>query len=159
MPMQIREYKSESDLPAIRACAVELQKFERALDSRLPEGEKMADAYVAEILDRARKFEGKFFFAEIDGRVVGLVTVLGAYRLEEPSETHLPFAYVDDLLVLAKYRAQGVGKALLAEAEAYARRCGRGSIRLRVKGGNQQARAFYADAGYGEYELELEKRL
>jgi ribosomal protein S18 acetylase RimI-like enzyme len=157
--MQIREYKSESDLPAIRNCAVELQDFERALDPRLPEGEKMADAYLAEILDRVRKFEGNFFFAEIDGRVVGLVTVLGAYRLEEPSETHLPFAYVDDLLVLAKYRGQGIGKALLAEAEAYAQRCGRASIRLRVKGGNQHARAFYTDAGYSEHELELEKRL
>jgi GNAT superfamily N-acetyltransferase len=157
--MQIREYESESDLPAIRECAVELQDFERTLDPRLPKGEKMADAYLDEILDRVRKFEGKFFFAEIDGRVVGLVTVLGAYRLEEPSETPAPFAYVDDLLVLAKYRGQGIGKALLTQAEAYARRCGRASIRLRVKGGNHQARAFYTEAGYGEYELELEKRL
>ena len=41
---------------------------------------------------------------------------IARYRLEEPSETPLPFAYVDDLLVLAKYRGQGIGKALLAEA-------------------------------------------
>ena len=157
--MQIRECSSESDLPALRQCAVELQDFERALDPRLPEGEKMADAYLEEIFDRVRKFAGKFFLAEIDGRVVGLVTVLGAYRLEEPSATPAPFAYVDDLLVLAKYRGQGIGKALLDEAEAYARRCGRASIRLRVKGGNHPARAFYSQAGYGEYELELEKRL
>ncbi|HEX4071773.1 MAG TPA: hypothetical protein VHX68_11400, partial [Planctomycetaceae bacterium] len=35
--MQIREYRPEHDLPAHRACAVELQEFERALDPRLPD--------------------------------------------------------------------------------------------------------------------------
>jgi ribosomal protein S18 acetylase RimI-like enzyme len=157
--MQIRECNLDRDLPALRACAIELQDFERALDPRLPEGDKMADAYLEEVFDRARKFAGKFFVAEIDGQVVGLVSVLGACQLEEPSETPAPFAYVDDLLVLPKHRGQGIGKALLAEAEGYAKRCGRASIRLCVKGGNHQARAFYAKAGYGEYELELEKRL
>jgi len=157
--MQIREYRPETDLRALRACAVELQDVERALDLRLPAGEQMADAYLEEVFERARNFAGKFFVAELDGQVVGLVSVLGAYRLEEPSETRAPFAYVDDLLVLAKYRGQGIGKALLARAEEYARQCGRASIRLTVKGGNHPARAFYADAGYGEYELELEKRL
>jgi GNAT superfamily N-acetyltransferase len=157
--MQIRECDLDRDRPALRACAAELQDFERALDPRLPEGEQMADAYLEEVFDRARKFAGKFFVAEIDGRVVGLVSVLGACRLDEPSETPAPFAYIDDLLVLADYRGHGIGKALLAEAEAYAKRCGRQSIRLCVKGGNHQARAFYAEAGYGEYELELEKRL
>ena len=97
--------------------------------------------------------------AEIDGQVVGLVSVLGAYRLEEPSETRAPFAYVDDLLVLPQFRGRGIGKVLLARAEEYARQCGRTSIRLTVKGGNRPARAFYTEGGYGEYELELEKRL
>jgi GNAT superfamily N-acetyltransferase len=157
--MRIREANLESDRPALRECAVELQDFERALDPRLPKGEQMTDAYLDEVFERARKFEGKFFVAEIDGRVVGLATVLGACRLEEPSETTAPFAYLDDLLVLAQYRGQGVGKALLAKAEEYARQCGRASIRLCVKGGNYRARAFYTEAGYGEYELELEKRL
>lgn len=157
--MRIREYHSDGDLAALRQCAVELQDFERALDPRLPEGEQMADVYLEQAFDRARKFAGKLFVAESDGRVVGLVSVLGAYRLEEPSETPSPFAYVDDFIVLASCRGQGIGTALLAEAESYARRCGRASIRLCVKGGNHQARAFYREAGYGEYELELEKAL
>jgi hypothetical protein len=37
MFMQIREYRPEHDLPAHRACAVELQEFKRALDPRLPD--------------------------------------------------------------------------------------------------------------------------
>jgi ribosomal protein S18 acetylase RimI-like enzyme len=157
--MQIREYQPETDRPAMRQSAVDLQDYERGLDPRLPEGEKMADAYLEEIFDRARKFAGKVFVAEIDGRVVGLVTVLGACLRDEPSETPIPFAYIDHLLVLAEYREQGIGKALLSEAEAYAKRCGRASIRLKVKGGNHPARGLYANAGYGDYELELEKWL
>jgi GNAT superfamily N-acetyltransferase len=155
--IRIREYRPETDRHAIRQSAVDLQDFERALDPRLPEGQAMADSYVDEIFDRARKFAGKVFVAEMDGRVVGLLSVLGARRLEEPSETPIPFAYVDHLVVLDEYRGQGIGKALLAEAEAYAKQSGRASIRLRVKGGNHPARALYANNGYGDYELELEK--
>jgi GNAT superfamily N-acetyltransferase len=157
--MRVREFQPETDWQALRESAVALQDFERALDPRLPEGQSMADAYLEEIFDRARKFSGKLFVAEVDGRVVGLLSVLGACRLEEPSETPIPFAYVDHLLVLPEYRSQGVGKALLAAAEAYAKQSSRATIRLRVKGGNREARSFYANAGYGEYELELEKWL
>jgi GNAT superfamily N-acetyltransferase len=157
--MQIREYRPETDRAAIRQSGIELQDFERELDPRLPAGEQMADEYLEEIFDRAGKFAGKMFVAEIDGRVAGFLSVLGACRLDEPSETPIPFAYIDHLLVLAEYREQGIGKALLAQAEAYAKQSGRASIRLRVKGGNHPARALYANAGYDEYDLELEKWL
>jgi ribosomal protein S18 acetylase RimI-like enzyme len=68
-------------------------------------------------------------------------------------------AYVDDLVILPAHRGQGLGRALLNRAEAYAAACGRSSLRLSVKSGNTGARAFYARGGYIEYEVELEKRL
>jgi ribosomal protein S18 acetylase RimI-like enzyme len=157
--MHIREFLAASDLPSLRACVVALQDFERALDSRLPEGEEMADAYLEQAFRRLQDFAGKIFVAEEDNRVVGCVTVLGAYRLDDPSDAITPFAYVDDLLVVPEHRRQGIGQALLAEAEAYAKSCGQASIRLRVKGGNREARAFYQDVGFSDYELELEKWL
>jgi GNAT superfamily N-acetyltransferase len=157
--MPIRDFQPVRDLPAARACVVALQEFERALDPRLPEGEKMADAYLAQLFQRCEEFTGRIFVAEVGDQIVGMATVLGAYRLDDPSDATTPFAYVDDLLVLAEHRGHGVGRALLAEAESYAKQCGRASIRLRVKGGNHQARDFYREAGFSEYELELEKWL
>ena len=157
--MRVREYRAETDLSAVRACVVALQEFERAAEPRLPEGETMADAYLEELFGRCQEFAGKLFVAEVDGRVVGFVSVQAAYRLDEPCEARTSFAYVDDLVVLPEHRRQGHGKALLAEAEGYGKECGQTSIRLRVKGGNHQARAFYSRAGYGDYELELEKWL
>jgi GNAT superfamily N-acetyltransferase len=66
---------------------------------------------------------------------------------------------VDDLVVLPEHRGHGYGRALLARAEAYAAALGRTTLRLRVKGGNLPARAFYAGAGYTEYEIELQKEI
>lgn len=157
--MLIREYCEQSDFACIRKCVVALQEFERAFEPRLPEGEKMADAYLEELFDRGRRFAGQLFVAETDGRIVGFVSVLGACRVDEPCESSAPFAYVDDLIVLAECRQQGIGQLLLAHAEEYAKKCGRGSLRLRVKSRNHHAREFYRRAGYGEYELELEKWL
>jgi ribosomal protein S18 acetylase RimI-like enzyme len=157
--MTIREYRAADDLPAIRTCLIELQDFERALDPRLPAGPAIASAYLDGLFARCRQFAGRLFVAEAEGRVVGFVSVLGAFRSEEPDDDPAPFAYVDDLVILPQHRSRGLGRALLRRAEAYAAGCGRSSLRLSVKGGNDVARAFYLRGGYTEYELQLEKRL
>ena len=104
-----------------------------------------------------RRFDGRLFVPEVDRRVVGYVSVLGACRSDSPDDDPAPFGYVDDLVVLPKYRGQGYGYALLNRAEAYVAAQGRPTIRLRAKGGNRAARGFYARAGYVDYEIELEK--
>jgi len=157
--MAVREYRPADDLPAIRTCMVELQEFERSLDSRLPAGVRIADLYLDGLLRRCEQFAGRLFVVEVDSRVVGFVSVLGACRSDAPDDDPTEFAYVDDLVVLPTYRGHGYGRALLSAAEAYAAACGRTTLRLRVKGGNRPARDFYTRAGYTEYELELEKQL
>jgi GNAT superfamily N-acetyltransferase len=157
--MPIREFQRETDLEALRACVAALQDFERALDPRLPAGQTMADAYLEQLFQRCEEFAGKIFVAETRDRITGAVTVLAEYRLDGPEDSTAPFGYIDDLFVMADRRGQGVGQALLAKAESYAKKCGRKSIRLRVKSGNHYARAFYVYAGFTEYELEFEKPL
>jgi ribosomal protein S18 acetylase RimI-like enzyme len=142
--VKIRDYRPPGDLAALRACLIELQEHERALDSRLPRGPAIADAYL----------EGPF-----RRRGGGYVSVLTDCRSDAPDDDPIPYAYVDDLVVLPGHRGRGYGRALLGRAEALAAACGRSTLRLRVKGGNRAARGLYARAGYLEYEVELEKRL
>ncbi|MGH7467774.1 MAG: GNAT family N-acetyltransferase [Longimicrobiales bacterium] len=157
--MQIRAYRAPHDFAAVRRCQMALQDFERSLDPRLPSGEDIVDAYLALLLDRCARFAGALFVAELDGRVTGFVSVLGAYRSDDITNDPTTHAYVDDLVVLDEYRSRGFGRALLQHAEAYAIACGRSSIRLRVKSGNRHALEFYNRGGYRDFEHELEKRL
>jgi ribosomal protein S18 acetylase RimI-like enzyme len=159
MDMTVREYRDADDLQAVRMCLIELQDFERTLDPRLPAGATIADAYLEGLFRRCDQFAGKLFVAEAHGSVVGFVSVLGNCRSEAPDDDAELFAYVDDLVVLPPYRGQGYGRSLLGRAEAYAAAQGRSTLRLRVKGGNHSARKFYDRAGYGEYEVELEKQV
>jgi ribosomal protein S18 acetylase RimI-like enzyme len=157
--VKIRDYRPPGDPAALRACLIELQEHERALDSRLPRGPAIADAYLEGLFRRCDVLKGRLFVAEVEAGVVGYVSVLTDCRSDAPDDDPTPFAYVDDLVVLPGHRGRGYGRALLGRAEGVAAACGRSTLRLRVKGGNRAARRLYARAGYLEYEVELEKRL
>ena len=60
--------------------------------------------------------------------------------------TYLKWLYVDLLFVEAKYRGQGIGKRLLQEAEAWARKRGCRGINLNTI--TFQAPGFYRKMGY-----------
>ena len=157
--MQIVRAYTERDYSGVRTCMIALQEFERALDARLPAGPAMADAYLATLFERCARYAGRLFVAETESGVSGFVSVLGAYCLDAPCDDPTPYAYVDDLVVLEEHRGCGLGRALLRQAEHYAQQCGRSTIRLRVKGGNRHALAFYGRDGYADFERELEKRI
>jgi ribosomal protein S18 acetylase RimI-like enzyme len=154
----IREYRA-ADYPAVRACFIELQEVERALDARVPSGTSIADAYLRALFERNEQLDGAIFVAEAEGRVIGYASVLGTCRSDAPDDDPAPYAYLDDLVVLPEYRGQGHGYALLRRAERYAAVWGRSVVRLSVKGDNRNAREFYDRAGFSEYELVLERQL
>jgi ribosomal protein S18 acetylase RimI-like enzyme len=81
--------------------------------------------------------------AEIDGRVVGLLHVYERPALEKPSE-----AVVQTLVVDEARRQEGVGKALMREAEAWARARALTSITLHTRIDREGAQTFYAKLGY-----------
>ncbi len=156
--MTVRDYRP-ADYPAVRDCFIELQEVERALDARVPPGASIAEVYLRGLLERCETMNGRIFVAEADGRVAGYACVLGTFHSDAPDDDPTPCAYLDDLVVLPEFRGLGHGRALLQRAEAYATRWGRSVLRLSVKSGNQNARAFYARAGFSEYELLLERQL
>lgn len=77
--------------------------------------------------------------AEHDGRVAGLVHAFARPALEKPYE-----AVVQALVVDPAWRGQGIGRALMREAEAWAAARGLPSVVLHTR----SAQAFYARLGY-----------
>jgi len=76
----IRNYR-EDDALAIRDCIVELQEFERQIDSRLRPGESMAAEHLAQALRRCREYSGRILVAECAALIVGFATVLARVLL------------------------------------------------------------------------------
>lgn len=68
-------------------------------------------------------------------------------------------AYVGELAVAPEVLGTGMGRALLAAAEAWATAHGLPAIELDTGAANVHARGFYAHVGYGEESIRLVKRL
>ncbi len=64
-----------------------------------------------------------------------------------------PLLNIHDLYVADGYRSRGIGKQLLAAAEAIARQRGCSKLTLEVLSGNAAAKKSYGDAGFKPYRL------
>ncbi len=96
---------------------------------------------LAEILNKP---EHVVWIAELEsGAVVGWVHVTRTTWLEID-----PFAEIGGLVVDAAHRSQGIGKALLDKAEAWALENGLSSLRVRSNVIRSRAHHFYEEAGY-----------
>jgi len=84
------------------------------------------------------------YVAERDGRILGWVDVFSVHMLISP---HF-FAEIGGLVVDTKARRQGVGRALMAQAEAWAREHGYAEVRLRSGLHRTEAHEFYRSIGY-----------
>lgn len=83
--------------------------------------------------------------AELDGTIVGLLHVFARPAIEKPVE-----ALVQSLVVDETCRGAGIGRALMASAEAWARDRGLASVTLHTQLKRADARAFYRALGYGD---------
>ena len=81
--------------------------------------------------------------ADEDNRPIGWIHAFIAWRLESGS-----FAEVGGLVVTETLRSQGIGAALLAAAEAWARAAGATAIRVRSNVVRRRTHGFYLDLGY-----------
>jgi RimJ/RimL family protein N-acetyltransferase len=89
-----------------------------------------------------RDANGAVFVAEDDGRIVG--------RLAVARDPHPSSAHVADfgLMVSAAHRGRGIGRALLAAADGWARSAGVMKLELHVFPHNEAAIALYEKAGF-----------
>jgi GNAT superfamily N-acetyltransferase len=110
-----------------------------------PGAEKTMRRFLA---DLARNGYAFVFVATVGDRMVGFVSG----ELREGSPTFLPktWASVDDVFVHPDHRNRGIGRALIASVEGWARRKGASGVSLQVAAANGRGRKFYEDLGFRE---------
>ena len=85
------------------------------------------------------------FVLELDGKVAATLTL---YLLPNLSHGGRPFAMVENVVVDAVYRGQGLGKLLMAHAEELAKRHGCYKVTLTSNNNRADAHRFYESIGY-----------
>jgi len=143
----------------VRACFIELQDFERSLDSRIPSGAEIIDEYIPQMLRRCAECDGKILVAELDEEVVGFVTIFAKVSSGELADGDIEYGLVSDIVVASKFRKQGIGRKLLVAAEEYARSSDVKFLRIGVLAENQLADDLYGSIGFEILYLEREKKL
>ncbi|HZC29923.1 MAG TPA: GNAT family N-acetyltransferase [Gaiellaceae bacterium] len=112
----------------------------------------------AAMLEAAREWvresieQGVVWVAEDEGAVVGFVTAK-----ERAHFTGAREAYVGELVVAAESERRGIGGALMAAVEGWARERSLTRVSLDTGAANLDARRFYAARGYVESDVRLTK--
>ena len=157
--MIIRPYNRHTDADQLRECVIGLQDYERRLDPRMPSGESIADDYLVEMFMQCRQFAGCVFVCEQETIVAGYITVHTQYVSEDIDDGPRKFGFISDVFVAQGHRGEGIGKALLNHAQAYAREKGVSEMMIGVLASNKQARSLYESLGFEEFAIKLEKKL
>jgi GNAT superfamily N-acetyltransferase len=155
----IIDFDEKTHLAGVRACLIELQDFERSLDSRMPPGADIVDAFVPDMLRRCARCNGKVLVAELDGDVAGFATVLARMKSDEIEDGDVEYGLVTDLVVAREFRNRGIGRKLLEAAEYYVKSSGVKWLRIGVLAGNHAADHLYDSLGFEKYYIEREKEL
>ncbi len=108
--------------------------------------------WVTASLDRAAQAAAGVFVAESAGRVAGFVTVT-----ERTHFTGQVDGYVGELAVAPHLTRHGVGRALMAAAEEWARDRGLENLTLETGAANLPALGFYRSLGYVAEEVRLSR--
>jgi ribosomal protein S18 acetylase RimI-like enzyme len=144
---QVRDARP-GDVPALIALLVEVHDLHVAA---LPhifapiEANALTDAFLR---DQLALPGSQGFVVEDAGNLVGYCWI----RLYDGPPRHLfvprRFAEIDTLVVAANHRQQGIGRALVERAHAWAAAHGADEVRIVVYEFNQEALKFYERLGY-----------
>jgi len=128
---------SKADAETIHDLVVELARARRAVDKVVSSAAEIARDGFGD----NPAFEA--LIAEVGGRPVGLCLFFASYSTWRGKRG----IYVQDLVVLDSARSLGVGRRLLAETAALAKRRGGSYLRLSVDDDNVRAQSFYQRCG------------
>jgi GNAT superfamily N-acetyltransferase len=128
--------------PSIRSAEIKdcPQLAELCTQLGYPSNAGQLEVRLADVLQRS---DHAAFVAEVDGCLAGWVHVHVSPGLEVDR-----MAVVNGLVVDAALRGRGIGKALMAQAEAWARSQGCKELWLRSNIVRKEAHGFYQSLGY-----------
>src|SRR2546422_1447820 len=87
------------------------------------------------------------FLAYVEGKAVGIAVCFFGFSTFRAR----PLLNIHDLAVVPEYRGTGIGRALLAAAEARAQQRGCCKLTLEVQDDNRRARALYERFGFTDF--------
>jgi ribosomal protein S18 acetylase RimI-like enzyme len=140
-PRVVREYAAEHVRAGNWAEEEALARSEAEFEEILPDGLAQPDTLLLTAVDE-------------DGAAVGLTWIALKHPRGAPDT-----AWVFDIEVAAEHRGRGLGRALLAAAEAEVARHGVGHLGLNVFGSNTVALRLYESAGYTVVTQQMHKRV
>ncbi|HEY4943839.1 MAG TPA: GNAT family N-acetyltransferase [Rhizomicrobium sp.] len=156
----IRDAELPRDRPAILGFILGLQRFEHGVEPNRRLDDAVAEDYLQPLLRNLAEKDGRILIAEdAQAAPIGWAVVH-----EDEDDIYViaserRFAYIAELFVVEAARGTGVGRALIAACEDWARARHVGILHIGVLPGNARARAVYERAGYAPYSLRLRKRI
>ncbi len=113
-------------------------------------GEPLSEAVKARLCDALGEMTGaRTWLAWQDDQPIGLLNAFLGFSTFKAA----PLLNIHDLMVESAWRGQGVGRALLAQAQREAERMGCCKLTLEVLSGNRRAKQVYALFGFEPYVL------
>ena len=106
--------------------------------------------WLEESLDAAEAGDGAVLVAADDAGVAGVITIRPSTHFTGERD-----GYIGELVVAHRAGRRGIGRALVAAADGWAREHGLRHLTLHTGAFNTGARAFYADLGFTEEEVRL----
>jgi GNAT superfamily N-acetyltransferase len=103
----------------------------------------------------ARPSVGSILVAEAEGKVVGMVSLLASVSTALGG----PVAWLEDLVVAPEWRGQGLGRLLVKEALAEARRRAWRRLSLLTDTDNGRAHQLYRDHGFVASSMQTFRRI
>ncbi|MBT9316207.1 GNAT family N-acetyltransferase [Leptothoe spongobia] len=100
--------------------------------------------------------DADYLLAELDGQVVGFVTVERSAHPKYPMFRPHEFALIDNAVVDKSYRGKGIGTALFQAAIDWTRSHGFRYVQTSVWNKNTGAQEFYLDQGFRPMTTRLE---
>jgi ribosomal protein S18 acetylase RimI-like enzyme len=155
----IRQCTSELDFDTFISLQFEATKENNGVDTSMPLDEQLR-AHRTELLKflESKQKTGIFFAVDDDHQPLGYVWVSERGYLD-PWDFQPEPAWVYDLRVDSQRHGQGLGQALMQQAEAWAIQEGFKRIGLHVFGENQPAIRLYAKLGYVALNSQVKKNI
>jgi phosphinothricin acetyltransferase len=157
--MSIREARLPADEPAILSFIDGLQSYEAAFESDRRRDPDFTVEHWREVQHRCAEKHGTMLIAEDDGRAVGW-----AFAHDQNAELFVVaperrHGFLAEIFLMPQARGKGLGRALIAACEDWARGRGHKLLTIGVLAKNPSAIRAYEGVGYEPYIVTVRRYL